>query len=686
MPIPVLETALNQSWDRRLPSSIGHDTHRATGWVNTIALHLQPGLARLFGAISYAETADEMDKVKSILTAALAHKIRSLDRGRVDELRAKLDGFLSTDAQLLPQACASFCDKGLAARVFPKLFAAKDKDGLIPFRLLNPVAPGVFEENGLLLFAHPYFRRSLSRLNSLNDPFLAHFQRASDEAGLDFRIALDEDLIGHPDTLLSNIELQYWWGPKFTSDLADIPAGVTRHEASEPDRLFNAVSATEFWWYEQDGRKTFECEEIRHLDIPSLGHSANHYGCRFVHSILDKDSGLPIHLDGAVRLYTEDLMLERVDKDILHFGRRADYTKLWRIDGSVPVDVWKELINHYYRDNHLVGEYFGGKEEGDCAARPREVSLDQGGSIHDFAPCTMSRGDGVRISISYSSRSENAAARRIVPTTFFDIGAGRRDCIEACTMEVIKLTKRRGATIDVPDEIPVLAFEDMVSNLPVIAHGGQDSVLQAQITLQIVGDWCRALRDRKQDRMVSFHIAVQYEDRDAYFSFAGQVDEMCTWLESDYSRLPTSRPAVGDWAEAACDFLTRTFPAAKDLPPLENMLKLSGLLMIDRKFLSPGEFEIRASRSYPPQISLLDCPSIQKALPLVKDKGLVVSQALVIKDSECQRCHERYATCGCIKDIDPEVWQQITDFEILGVFWTDRSAWDVVAVDELPDR
>jgi hypothetical protein len=683
MPVPVLESSLDQTWDKPLPSSIGHDVHRATGWTTVIALHLQPRLARIFGAVNYAENPEEMNFVRHVLDGTISRHIAALDQQKLAELKSRLAGALSENAKPHAQNCAAFHDSGLARRAFPNLFSKCDKDGLIPLRYLNGVAPGIFEEGGLLLFAHQFFRRSLSRYNTLNDPFLQRLSNTAKDRKLDVRIALDDDLVGHPGTLLKNIELQYWWGPHFSDKLDEIEIGVTRHEASQTERFFNAVSATEFWWYEQDGRKTFECEEVRDLDVPSMGKSATEFGCRFVHSILDLGTEHSIHLDGAVRLYTEDLMLERVDKDIMHFGRRADYTKLWRVDGVLPVEVWKTLINDYYRDNHLVGEYFGGKEEGEEAVRPKLIKIDEGGSIDEFAPCTMARGDGVRIAISYHPQSSNTLARVIDPRERYNNGEGWVDYVEACTVEFIKLIRRRGETVDLPDDVAIIAFEDMVTNLPLIEHCDPSALERARVTLEVIRDYCIALNGRGHDRMVGFHVSVRFSDRDAHFSFAGHVADLCAWFRSDHARLPETVEAIGDWADAACDWLTKTFPKARDVPPLENMIKKTGLITVDRKFLDPGEFEFRETAHYP-VISLVKCPSIERALPLVKEKGLVAVPAFIIRSSECTKCHASYRECACIKIVDPGVGQAIAEAEMFGVFWTDRSAWNVSAVDKLP--
>jgi hypothetical protein len=164
-------------------------------------------------------------------------------------------------------------------------------------------------------------------------------------------------MVGLASTLRPRAELEYWWGPKFNDDLSRIPEGITRHEATDDERALHGISWTEFWWYSQGGRRTFEAEEV--VNLPSGGISNTTFGCRFAHSILDESSRTPIHLDGAIRLYDEGQMLARLDCNIYQAGKKAAYKKLWRIDGALPVGSCKELLCHYFRDNHLVGEYFG---------------------------------------------------------------------------------------------------------------------------------------------------------------------------------------------------------------------------------------------------------------------------------------------------------------------------------------
>ncbi|HCD6062537.1 TPA: hypothetical protein NDT49_004832, partial [Enterobacter asburiae] len=133
--------------------------------------------------------------------------------------------------------------------------------------------------------------------------------------------------------------------------------------ANEKEKFFSGISATEFWWHRQDGIQSLECEEVR--EKPSYGFSSERneelYGCRYVHSMVN-DKGKAYHLDGAVRVYNEEQFINRLDVDIAKAGKNTEYYKLWRVDGPIDISLWKRLISNFYKDNHLIGEYFLGEE------------------------------------------------------------------------------------------------------------------------------------------------------------------------------------------------------------------------------------------------------------------------------------------------------------------------------------
>jgi hypothetical protein len=181
--------------------------------------------------------------------------------------------------------------------------------------------------------------------------------------------------------------------------------------------------------------------------------------------------------------------------------------------------------------------------------------------------------------------------------------------------------------------------------------------------------------------MLNGHFSVAYGDCEVCFSFAGHVNDVAAWLQSDTAALPDRFDGIGLWADRVSSWLTTSFPNAGEGPPMENLIKLDGMLVIDRRFLEPGEFEITDFTCYPPTISIRNCESTSAALRSIREDGLVATFALLLKAVRCEMCGGDYWHCDCIKFVDQDVCMTITDMECFGVFWTDRSAWDVVAVN-----
>ena len=152
-------------------------------------------------------------------------------------------------------------------------------------------------------------------------------------------------MIGHPESARSQIELEYWHGPKYNDDIAMIPNGVAEHKSGERDRYFSGIDRTQIWWKSPETRggasrrkfRTFEIEELIEDESPGLGDGK--YGCRYAHAEYDLDGKVISHFDGAIRAYAAEAYLDRIDSKIDRAGKHADYTKLFRLDGELPVDA-----------------------------------------------------------------------------------------------------------------------------------------------------------------------------------------------------------------------------------------------------------------------------------------------------------------------------------------------------------
>jgi hypothetical protein len=664
--VGALVSGLDQCWDTGLPYFVGHDHHRLIGWVRPLSVHLQSRLARLTAVIQMPENAKEEAAVRRAFIASISRRIAETLGPARSELQARLQDHLCGEAGEAAPSCAAMVQAELARRAFAKVFEKEDKDGLISIRALKPVSPGVYEIDGLLLFAHPFLRRSLSRFNTLNAPFLSQLHGLARQDDLDVRVALDPDMIGLARTLHDYEELQYWFGPHFTEDISTIPPGLTRHEASGDDRFFAGVSRTEFWWYEQGGARTFECEELQ--NIPSCGVGNGKFGCRFVHSIASSDHKTFQHADGAIRLYDEAAMIQRLDVDLKIAGRRTEYTKLWRVDGRMPVTTWKRLISDYYRDNILIGEYLGGRDKTLDEHREAAKQESPAASISDYVPSQMTAEDGVNVSISYHPQFPESKSGCVVMS--FDTLSNdsvRYRYVESDSFEVVKLLRRAGHSVELDEGVVRVLFEDRVLNFPLFAHTGCDSVMAANNTLSVIASLLRRMVELEVEKLVSVNVGVNYEERAVFFSFAGRAGQLLKWLSMPDAQLPQKTTDVPRWCARASAAISQRFQGQGVRDNLWRTLKTTGILKFDRKILHPDKFETQ-----PGETGVRIRAEIPKEdIHILESQKLGLGRVALIRNSECTKCGKAYDECLHSKYFDEGVVHRITSLELLGLFWSE---------------
>jgi hypothetical protein len=677
--VGALESGLDQWWRFGLPSHLSHDRHRPFAWAVGLALHIEPSLVRATNLIYVPETIEEQERIAAAIHAQRTRCIDEEVAPHLPELESRLSKHLSGECDAHYANCVALVQPALARRAFADVFQCADEDGLVPLAMLssklNLRAPGVFERGGLLLFAHPYLRRSLSRLNSLNVPFLEALSEVEAREGVHARLCLDEHMVGLAETYSRRIEMEYWWGPRFSEDLTSIKPGVCRHEGDELLRLFHGVSATEFFWYEQGGLRCLECEEIR--DLPTVGVAQDAFGCRYVHCLVDPLQGTPTHLDGAIRLYDEASMLERMEVNLRHASRHTRYTKLWRVDGPLPVPAWKALVTHYYRDNRLVGEYLGGVDNSDHIAPHPVHATAESAPLSAYVPCNLEAGDGIRLALSYHERTEEAEQGHLVkPLQSLLCGSDDLPYVEADTVDLVKALRRMGEEVQLPDGVNLVAFEDTVINFPLLLHLGPRSPELANRTQKAIGQLCEAWIRRGDDRVVTYTVGIQYADRDVYISVAGHVQDLDAWLKSEESVCPADASRFGAWCEAAAKAVSAVAREAKDIPPLREMLGRSGVLHFARRFTKPSECHLRYegnARAIIGDVCVEGCT--QEVSQLIDCRKLRVSCAFLVRESTCSRCGAKpYHRCDCSKYLDPGVVEEISDARLLGAFWTNRHA------------
>lgn len=655
--------AYEDAWKHGTPSNLNHDSTKFIGWNYITGIYMEPGKAYVTNEMRIPETDEEHDALMKKNNAYLYKKYYIGRKEKYDDLKVMLGDKLTDKSRPALISCVAYEDENILFKVFPEIKEEMHK-GLIDLKLMTPIYPGIFKKGKYLIFAHRYFRRKCSMLNSLNEEFLQRLQDLQ-TSDLKVQIALDVNMIGLLGTENAELEYQYWWGPKFNEDLSSIPTGVTRHNNEHYDNVFTNLCFTEFGWYVQDERQTFECEEVS--DKPNIKDGdIEYYGCRFVHSMLNQITSLPNHLDGAIRAYTDEQILERLDISIDKSERDTWYTKLWRIDNDMSVSLWKELIAHYYRDNMLIGEYFSGEDEKFTKIVLEDKAEDEIIPLQKYIPVDMNTNDGIRIYFHYMPPIDiNEEYDVVLKSNEFLVYKERKiRVMESETITILKLLKRYGVNIRIPATARI-GHEDMVFNFPTFMCKNVD---KAKIVQQAIADLCKVWSDNNDDRLISYSIAANYENEAIYFSFAGHVAD----FTSIYARMGTTFPQkdyVNKWIETLYNENNK-FPVAIQHPKVSDIMTDSSHLRF-RRSLVPTKYlqEIKMEDNY----LTVNFIEKKKTVKELINNHIGIAPIYHIEKTKCMKCQKDYISCDCVKFID-DTSEEIQKFEFLGASWTNRHA------------
>lgn len=108
---------------------------------------------------------------------------------------------------------------------------------------------------------------------------------------------------------------------------------------------------TEVVWTPRGDEIHFQCEEIPSKEDNMLR------GSRYFHSILDKDTKQFKHIDGALRFYSNDELITRQSLHVRNAGKIGQRIKVFRVDGSIPIDLWGELVQSFFFWNNDIINY-----------------------------------------------------------------------------------------------------------------------------------------------------------------------------------------------------------------------------------------------------------------------------------------------------------------------------------------
>jgi hypothetical protein len=362
--------------------------------------------------------------------------------------------------------------------------------------------------------------------------------------------------------------------------------------ATKLQRNLFGISRTEFWWQSRDNLHIFEAEELADNFLPDDEISYTNFACRYVHSIVEEDTGKIIHFDGAVRMYSDEQMLTRLDSDIAKFGRHSVYTKLWRIDGTIPINVWKSLLADFYKDNPLIGEYLGGTgeetgltlEAGKREANDFSENLNLETQVQDSSFRTLQPGTGVKVTLSYHPLQTYDFERVLKPLETLISREKQIVAFDAEAIELRKILLREGGDLTIPLEIELVSWRDHLVNFPLIVHGKQDLANRLKQTNNALGSLIREWR--KRDFLnVCYSIGFPVEDREVRITVAGHVDDLEKWLNQSLSIPPTNIEAIEKWSDLVATYLATNFSHSIDKFLFSKMLTFSGKMWLPREIL-----------------------------------------------------------------------------------------------------
>lgn len=565
-PIETLEEALWQSYGQCVPSNLSHDVHRPLGITQISSLYFSHENVYLLGNTSIPENLEEHKWVMAARTNYLNEKIKERVFQYSQNFHTELSnlGLLKKEGKLMSNGVVMYGYENIALEAFPYLKDNIDNDGLIYLGKIlssfNYKGDGVFasKKNNLSIIVHPYLRRSFSRYNCFNKGFLKELFDSNTES-TPVRIRIDLDYVGYTPSFIVTQEFDFWFGPKYTDDISQIKEGVTTYETNQEEYLFNQIKKTEFVWQDKDGKRQFEMEEVTDEEAPTLPEGT--YGCRYIHSFYDLNKCEFDHFDGAIRCYDIESICNRLKNPINVMGHSAQYTKVFRIDGALPIHKWKSLITHYLKGNQDVYRYFG---ESVPYVTNNEQTINP---ISKYVPFVLKPSDGVRILISYHPLTKLEFERCFMDFDTCNLEEGVVDTTDLMSVELTKCIHRVGGMIDYPP-CRYISFHDNFHNLPEIYHSGNNPTNAIEKTLEGIKLLLNGEKENGVEDCFSFCLSWGVEDRKVKISFMGAVPDMLKWITS-FNSIPTDRDGLKEWIEIQTQYIKangRNTPSPMNAP------------------------------------------------------------------------------------------------------------------------
>lgn len=655
-----------------VPLHIGHDMHRLLGAMIPLGLYMESKMITSLGNTLIPESAKEEEYITNFKHNFHYKRVQDAVDQNENKLFEQVKNHIYSDFKYVNTGSLSILNEGIVKRIFEELIALQDKAGLIKlddlYKNFTYKKQGVFFHKTLPLciYAHSYFRRSLSRHNTFHFLFLDELVSMQSNEDITIKISLDWNLIGYSPTFLETVEYEYWFGPKYTDEISNIQKGLTKHSCSNYERDYYGISTTEFFWKDNSELKEFELEELRENDAPTM---KDFFGCRYMHSIYDTLKKTFVHFDGAIRGYDSDLYFERLDQSMTDFGRRSQYTKLFRIDGKLALNEWKSLVTNYMQGNPLIYEYFG---VGKPRAQLREVGNSKL-SRQKLVPHSMDKDDGIKILVSYHNKNESfeSVSHSVSIYDVVKIGEKRKSILEHDIIEVKKALNRLGKELNIKDNILYGICKDEYWNIPCIFHGKKYPQNDIQITFEALNSLFKRMIIRGLGTIVSFTLSWNIEDKEVRISCLGHIENLSEWIEH-IDMIPVDRKGLKNWLNIQRAYLDTTFKEHFNKPLIQDICQSDGILYLKRKAVGE-EFNLELFQDEEALNYKFSIPSNkQEKYEEVVSGTVKPVPSFFVKKSICSVTEKEYYKSPYSKILDNNVHMVVTESQLMSFYWSDK--------------
>lgn len=632
-----LVSIYSDNYKNIIASFLNHDHSRdPISYTKMFGMLISNKMFALTISSNFIMTENEMKNVKSIYNNFINNLInKNVDK--FDELILKLGANLSNNYRKLFTYAVTIEDKNIISRMFPELLDKIDDDGLIDIKeLKDMIYPGVYKYKDFIIFAHRFFKRGCALENSFNNKLLEKLQIMSKNNLVNIKIRIDLDLIGLIGTEQCMLEYDYIWGPKFNDDLNSIPDGETVHEFKDEEKHMYGIDKVEILWKSRGNEKIFESEEITN---DSLNNSKVVFRNRYVHSIIKSDEINPFHLDGAIRQYTIDEHINRIDSRIID-NNNAEYIKLWRLDGKIEVNNWKELISIFYNENKLLGEYFNGNDEilNDIKYNP------------NIENNSVLKSPIAHISFLEKEVCENGYDFIIYPQSLY-LDKYHIFYYEYPSYNLIKLLKNKKYNLKLYNALYLdFVNSSVINNVAIKCDSNNVKILEDTLY-----ELYLKLYD---DSKISYSILVNYNTKSVLYSFAGYVKDFII-LNNSKINIPENEDDINNYIDILYKHLNSNYTENND--NISKYLNLNGTLSFKKNILNNNEYKLTMDDK---QVMI----QLSKYMEIKDNEE--INMALNVREAICSKCGENYFECEHVSSNKENIYTEIKKFDYIGVFIT----------------